>query len=115
VSLRPETKGLDDKVGLAVERFLEAEFASHGVPIGRGDYNAEGEHGECDLVIEASETVIFSEVKKKALTRQAKAGSDVYLLLDLAGSLLAAQVQAGWHEVRLRRHGHLDLSTTWAF
>jgi len=107
--LRLETNGFDDKVGLAVERFLEAEFASHGVPICGGDYDADGEHGECDLVIEVPGTVIFSEVKKKTLTRRAKAGSDAHLLLDLAGSLLPAQAQAGWHEVRLRRDGHLDL------
>ena len=94
---------------MAIERFLETEFAAHGVPICGGEYDADGEHGECDLVIETPETVIFSEVKKKALTRRAKAGSDADLLLDLAGSLLAAQAQAGWHEVRLRRHEHLDL------
>lgn len=107
--LRQETKGLDDKVGLAVERFLETEFASRGLPIGGGDYDTDGNHGECDLVIETPQTVIFSEVKKKTLTRRARAGSDAHLLLDLAGSLLAAQAQAGWHEVRLRRDGHLDL------
>ena len=107
--LRLQTNGLEDKVGLAIERFLEAEFASHAVPTCRGDYDAGGEHGQCDLVIETPETVIFSEVKKKTLTRRAKAGSDAYLLLDLAGSLLAAQAQAGWHEVRLRRYGQLDL------
>lgn len=108
-SLRQETQGLDDKVGLAIERFLKAEFASHGVPICGGDYDAGGEHGECDLVIEVPETVIFAEVKKKPLTRRAKAGSDAYLLVDLAGSLLTAQVQAGWHEVRLRRDDYLNL------
>ena len=107
--LRAEMKGLDDKIGMAVERFIEAEFASHGMPIGGGDYDVGGNHGECDLVIEVPETVIFSEVKKKTLTRRAKAGSDAHLLVDLANSLLAAQVQAGWHEVRLRKHGHLDL------
>ncbi len=107
--LRAEIKELDDKVGMAVERFIEAEFASHGVPISGGDYDAGGNHGECDLVIEVPHVVIFSEIKKKTLTRRAKAGSDAHLLLDLANSLLAAQVQAGWHEVRLRHHGHLDL------
>jgi hypothetical protein len=107
--LRQETKNLDDKVGSAVERFLNAEFALHGVPTCGGDYDVGGEHGECDLVIEVPKTVIFCEVKKKTLTRRAKAGSDAHLLLDLAGSLLPAQAQAGWHEVRLRRHGHLDL------
>ncbi|MBA6043414.1 hypothetical protein [Pseudomonas lactis] len=108
-ALRPETKSLDDKVGLAVERFLKAELASHGIAIGEGDYDSGGEHGECDLVIETPEAVIFAEIKKKPLTRRAKAGSDAALILDLAGSLLAAQAQAGWHEVRLRRDGHLDL------
>jgi len=108
-ALRPETKNLDDKVGLAVEKFLKEELASHGIAIGGGDYDSDGEHGECDLVIETPETVIFAEIKKKPLTRRAKAGSDAALMLDLAGSLLAAQAQAGWHEVRLRRDGHLDL------
>ncbi|MEB1940257.1 hypothetical protein VDR55_21805, partial [Xanthomonas campestris pv. campestris] len=107
--LRAEIKGLDDKIGVAIERFLEAEFASHGVPTGGGDYDVGGNHGECDLIIEMPDTVIFSEAKKKTLTRRAKAGSDAHLLVDLANSLLVAQVQAGWHEVRLRQHGHLDL------
>lgn len=109
--LRRETKNLDDKVGLAVERFLRAEFASHDVPTMMGDYDAGDEHGECDLVVDAPDAVIFFEVKKKPLTRRAKAGSDAHLLLDLAGSLLAAQAQAGRHEVRLRRDGHLDLKS----
>lgn len=108
-ALRSETKNFDDKIGLAVERFLHAEFALHGVPTCGGEYDVGGEHGECDLVIEVPKTVILCEVKKKPLTRRAKAGSDAHLLLDLAGSLLLAQAQAGWHEVRLRRHGHLDL------
>jgi len=108
-SLRPQTKGLDDKVGSAVEHFLKTEFAAHNVPVGGGNYDAGGEHGECDLVVETPEAVIFAEVKKKPLTRRARAGSDAHLLLDLAGSLLGAQAQAGWHEVRLRRDGRLDL------
>ena len=84
-----------------IERFLEAEFISHDVPVRAGDYDAGSEHGQCDLVIEAPETVIFAEVKKKTLTRWAKAGSDAHLLLDFAGSLLAARrrpdgMRCGW-------------------
>jgi len=108
-SLRPEVKGLDEKIGPAIERFLKAEFAAYGIPTGAGEYAVDGEHGECDLVVEVPGTVVFFELKKKPLTRRARAGSDAYLLLDLAGSLLAAQAQAGWHEVRLRRQGLLDL------
>jgi Holliday junction resolvase-like predicted endonuclease len=107
--LRQEIKGLDEKVGASIERFLEAEFALHGVKVTGGDYDIDGAHGECDLIIDAHQVVVLAEVKKKPLTRRARAGSDVHLLLDLAGSLLAAQAQAGWHEVRLRRLGYLDL------
>lgn len=107
--LRQENNDLDEKVGISVENFLKTEFISRGIPTCSGDYDADGEHGQCDLVVEEPDTVIFAEVKKKALTRCAKAGSDSHLLLDLSGSLLAAQAQAGWHEVRLRRNGHLDL------
>ena len=109
--LRKEISEFDDKVGLAVERFLQTEFASHGIAIVGGEYDVGGEHGECDMVVEVPGSVIFFEVKKKPLTRRARAGSDAHLLLDLSGSLLAAQAQAGWHEERLRRHGHLDLAS----
>jgi len=107
--LRPEVKGLDEKIGASIERFLEVEFALHGVRVTGGDYDIDGEHGECDLIIDADSVVVLAEVKKKSLTRRARAGSDAHLLLDLAGSLLAAQAQAGWHEVRLRRLGYLDV------
>jgi hypothetical protein len=108
-ALRQEVKGLDDKIGPTIERFLKAEFAFAGIDVLGGDYDARGEHGQCDLIIEAPDAVILLELKKKSLTRRSKAGSDIALLLDLAGSLLDAQAQAGWHEVRLRRDGHLDL------
>ncbi|GEB43688.1 hypothetical protein GCM10007872_32310 [Gluconobacter sphaericus NBRC 12467] len=107
--LRPEVKELDKKVGLSIERFLEVEFASHGVLVTGGEYDADGAHGECDLIIDADSVVVLAEVKKKSLTRRARSGSDAHLLLDLAGSLLAAQAQAGWHEVRLSRLGYLDV------
>ena len=84
-------------------------LANHGVPTVSGDYDLNGEHGECDMVAVTPQTLIFIELKKKALTRRARAGSDVDLLLDLAGSLLAAQAQAGWHELRLTNTGSLDL------
>jgi hypothetical protein len=54
--------------------------------------------------------VIFLEIKKKSLTRRAQAGSDAHVLLDLANSVLKAQVQAGWHEARLQKQGFIELS-----
>ncbi len=109
-AFRPFTKGLEDRVGLQAERFLEGEFAARGVQVRSGEYDVGAEHGECDIVVETGERVVFIELKKKALTRKARAGSDVDLVLDLAGSLLAAQAQCGWHEVRLRAADHIDLN-----
>lgn len=109
-ALRPMDKQLDNHVGLAVERFLAREFQARGVSVASGEYrHLNKENGECDLVVGAPETLLFFELKKKALTRRAKIGSDADLLRDLAESLLDAHVQAGWHEVRIQAAGHLDL------
>lgn len=108
-TLRQNIQGFDDRLGPAIERFVFSELDHHGIQISQGNYDIGGEQGECDLVMETPDVVFFAEMKKKPLTRLAKAGSDVHLLLDLAGSLLFAQAQAGWHEVRLRQNGYLDL------
>ncbi len=108
--LRGRYKGLDGLLGTPVENFLRNEFAARGVPTLTGKYGVKGrDDGECDLVVETPDTIIFIELKKKALTRRAQAGSNAHALLDLAKSALAAQLQAGWHEVRLRRDGYIDL------
>jgi hypothetical protein len=108
--LRAYSKTFDDRLGIPIEDFLRAEFHAHQVPTLSGKYVVDDEDGECDIVIETEQAVMFLEIKKKPLTRRAQAGSDAHVLLDLANSLLAAQVQAGWHEVRLRRKGFIDLT-----
>jgi hypothetical protein len=109
--LRAEHRNFDDRqVGPAIERFLRSEFDARRIPTLTGCYSLDGRAGECDLIVETAEHILLFEIKKKPLTRRAQAGSDAHLLLDLANSLLAAQVQAGWHEVLLRRHGFLDLT-----
>lgn len=107
--LRAIIKGFDDKVGRSIERFLAAEFSARNIDSLTGEYDVPEGHGEVDLAVESENAIILVELKKKALTRTAKVGNDAALLIDLAGSLLAAQVQAGWHEVRLSKYGHLDL------
>jgi hypothetical protein len=109
--LRGEHRNFDDRqIGPAIERFLRGEFDAHRIPTLTGCYSVDGRAGECDLIVETAQHILLFEMKKKPLTRRAQAGSDAHLLLDLANSLLAAQVQAGWHEVLLRRHGFLDLT-----
>lgn len=108
--LRTSVKKFDDKViGPAVEKLLKEEFKRHNISTKSGKYTVNGKDGECDLVIETIDTVIFVEIKKKSLTRNARAGIDAYVLLDLANSILDAQVQAGWHEIRLRQNTFIEL------
>lgn len=108
-AFRPLDRELDTRVGMSIERFVEREFLSHGVEVFSGDYD-EGGHGECDIALSTPDALIFLEMKKKALTRRARAGNDAELLLDLAGSLLDAHAQAGWHELRITKAGFLDLA-----
>jgi hypothetical protein len=108
--LREANKGFDDRIGLAIEDFLRKELESCGVAVFSGKYLDGGKEWECDLVVESAQTIFFLEIKKKPLTRRARAGTDVDVLLDLAGSLLDAQLQAGGHELRIKANGYLDLA-----
>ena len=47
-----------------MEKFVEAEFVSHGVEVFSGDYD-EGGHGECDIAVPTPEVLVFLELKKK--------------------------------------------------
>jgi hypothetical protein len=107
-ALRPTIPEFDNQVGTAMERFIEVELTSRGIPVFSGKYD-QGGSGECDIAALTPKTLIFMELKKKALTRPARAGSDAHLLLDLAGSLLDAQAQAGGHELRITQAETLDL------
>lgn len=107
--LRLEDRKFDAAMGLSIETYLINEFAQHGIHCASGKYRVDGKDGECDIVIETEQTIYFLELKKKPLTRNARSGSDIHLLVDLADSLLASQTQAGWHEVRIKKAGYLDL------
>jgi len=109
--LRASDKDFDGRLGAPIEAFLRDELLAHGIPSLTGTYVIDGEDGECDIVVETDQYVIFLEIKKKPLTRRAQAGSDAHVLLDLANSLLAAQVQAGWHEARLQKQGFIELNS----
>jgi hypothetical protein len=108
-ALRDAFGDIGSQIGLGAERFVRRELGSHGLNVSSGKYTCAGQDGECDAVIETDNEIVLLELKAKALTRRAREGSDVHLLLDLADSLLAAQVQLGQHELLLRRHGALEL------
>jgi Holliday junction resolvase-like predicted endonuclease len=58
--------------------------------------------GECDLVFEDEQNIVFVECKAKAVTRAAMTGTQGEALLDFAGGLFESQAQALRHERILR-------------
>lgn len=98
-----------DYLGKALERFTKEVLLQHNIKSYTGNYWIGQTRWECDIVVETADFIILIEVKKKPLTRRARAGSDISLVLDLAQSLLDAQKQAGNHEMQLRKEGYLDL------
>ncbi|MHB1756823.1 MAG: hypothetical protein ACYCT9_04835 [Leptospirillum sp.] len=107
--LRCETKNFDDSRGKLIENFLIDEFKSRGISGISGTYSVGNISGDCDLVVETDEAIIFFEIKKKALTRNSRVGSPAHVLIDLSTSLIDALIQANKHEITIRKNNSIEL------
>lgn len=99
----------DDKIGFALEEFIKEQLFFKNITFCFGKYKVGKMEYECDLVVECKNTIIFIEIKKKGLTRKAREGKDVKLLIDICKSLLNSQIQIGQHELTIRKNGFIDL------
>lgn len=106
--LRELGLNVEQRVGVGVEALVHQQFSQHNIPVIRGKYRAAGVNGECDAVIASRETLMFLELKKKALTRASKSGDPVQVLIDLSRSLVDCQLQLGGHEILIRREGRIQ-------
>jgi hypothetical protein len=104
------TREADINIGAAMEQTLANAFSEHNLSptVTSGKYRVGNEILECDLVVETKEAILFFELKKKALTGRSYAGDATTAFLDLCSSALAAQVQLGRHELRLRQTGKIE-------
>ncbi|MEH2117441.1 hypothetical protein [Nostoc sp.] len=102
---------INDKLGDKIEDFIKGEFLRRGIRFNFGKYSGtqKGKVDEIDIVVEASNTLIFFEVKAKPLTRRSRCGSDLNLLFDLSDSLLTSQIQINKHEIYIRKNGSISL------
>jgi hypothetical protein len=66
--------------------------------------------GECDYIVETSDTIIFIELKRKTLTVEARKGNILQSAVDLAQSFFHALSQTGRHEYILRRDGEIKFT-----
>jgi len=113
-AIRSIDKQADTRVGTITEKIVRRALLQFGVPTKSGNYharNSEGRivDGECDLVVESEKKIVFIEIKKKPLTRAARSGNDVQLLVDLTDGLLSSQLQSLGHQALLKENGSLIL------
>ncbi|MEG5140102.1 MULTISPECIES: hypothetical protein [unclassified Microcoleus] len=108
---------IHNNMGDYLERFVKEQLQTLKIKYSYGDYSVDSrkyktsrQQGECDIIIESDDTIIFIEIKKKSLTNNAKGGCDAAIFADLAGSLLDSQIQLGWHEIIIRSEGYLELT-----
>jgi hypothetical protein len=107
-----KTKNFDSNIGYALEKLIYKYLEKNNVTYFHGNYTVDSIYGECDLLIETTEAIILIEFKKKVLTRKAKSGIDIDILIDLSDSLLSSQLQAGRTEIILREKGEIILTDT---
>ena len=95
----------DSEVGDNFENYVKRLFNSKLIEFQSGKYPpGKIEEGQIDLAIEDKEFIYFLEIKKKILTKNARSGHDITLLIDLYQSLLNSQIQAIQHEIKLRKN-----------
>ena len=102
---------IDGKIGHQIEEFIKEEFQKKGISCKFGKYKINGIEGECDLVVETKDTIVFIEVKKQELGQKAKSGNQIDIFLNLTRSLIEAQTQLIGHEELIRKFGYLPLKT----
>ena len=105
-----KVKNFDSNIGYALESLIYNWLQSHNITYCHGNYTVDSIDGECDLLIESNEAIILIEFKKKVLTRKAKSGIDIDILIDLSDSILSSQLQAGRTELVLREKGEITLT-----
>jgi Holliday junction resolvase len=106
-------------MGSAVERVVAAALRGHGlnVTIQGGTYkmldplSGANQVGECDVVAETPEAIVFVETKKKPHRRVSSTGDALANLIDLSGSLFDAQAQLAQHERILLHHNYIQFES----
>ena len=103
-------------MGTAIERVVADALRAHNlnVTIQGSKYSmpdpltGSNQDGECDVVVESPEFIVFLETKKKPHRRLSATGNALANLIDLSGSLFDAQAQLARHERILLHHGHIQ-------
>lgn len=108
IVVRERNKNIDAEVGKMMEDYINEKLDEKGIVHCCGTYSPPPD-SEADLVVEASNGIMLFEMKKKSLTRKAKAGNGFKVVSDLLGSLLDSQAQCFRTSHLLIQQGYVDL------
>jgi hypothetical protein len=109
--LKKRIKDLDSEQGHKIETFVYAILNKKKFSYKHGKYQVGTKNeGECDLILENDEYVIFIEMKKRPLPFSFELGDDISLYKVLAEGMLTAQKQALGHIIYLQNNDKINLS-----
>lgn len=90
-------------IGTNLENLIYKQLADKKYKLYKGKYiNSKNKEGECDIVIETKNKIIFIEVKKKAITSKALEGDEVKIAEDIIDSFMHSQEQILKHEYSIK-------------
>ena len=101
-------KDIDKEIGKLIEDYINEKLDERGITHCCGNYLSP-KKGEADLVVEATKGIMLFEMKKKSLTRKAKAGDEFKIVADLLGSLIDSQAQCFRTSHIMKKDGYVEL------
>ena len=110
MELYTHDKNVFTYIGNSAETLVRRRLSAMGIKYKSGTYKYPDVEGECDILIETNDTIIFVEMKIKSLTLAALSGGDAHIIADVSHSLFDAAEQASRHEVTLREKGSLIIT-----
>lgn len=105
------SRKLKEDLGAKLEEVVRGIFEDRKILFVKGKYKCLGDLPErdCDMIIEGDKQLLFVEIKKIPLPETYETGDDVAVLQTLGKGMLYAQEQILWHQLRLHRHGVIEL------
>ncbi len=102
---------LDRKIGELTEKYVKDKLNEKDIPFKSGYYaiRNQKDKGECDVVLETNNEIVFLEIKKRSLPDEFELGDDVEVLRSLGDGMLNAQKQILRHRIYLQKHNLMRL------
>lgn len=102
---------LNRRLGEAIEQFVKDSLSAKRIPYKSGHYaiTEPDKKGECDVILETEEKIIFLEIKKRSLPDTFELGDDVEVMCSLGDGMLNAQKQILRHRIYLQQNVSMKL------